>query len=292
MNNKKAIRKKSAFQQFGILILRQFYILKANIKKLLMIIGLPVATALIIFFVTGDKMYESYDDTKAILFAMVCVAIWIGLFNSIHEVCQERGILKREYMANLKLSAYIGSKIAVQAVICILQTAVFLIICAVTIGLPESGIIFENPFFEMYTTLFLVMLSSDAMGLLVSSLVKTADMANIISPVLLLLQLVMSGVLFKLEGATEWLSYLTMGKWGVEGLGSIANLNNLETNLILEADEGTRDALKDMVEREAEDIFNNTADHLLMTWLIIAALAAVFCIVSAIVLRKIAKDSR
>lgn len=292
MKNNSA-RKKSAFQQFGILIVRQLFILKANIKKLLMIIGLPVATAIIIYFVTGDRMYESYDDTKSILFSMVCVAIWIGLFNSIHEICQERGILKREYMANLKLSAYIGSKIAVQAVICMLQAAVFLFICAVLIGIPDSGIIFKNPIFEMYTTLFLVMLSADAMGLLVSSLVKSSDIANIISPVLLLLQLVMSGVLFKLEGTTEWISYITMGKWGVEALGSIANLNDCELNLILDAkDEATKQSLQQVVERETEDIFSNTTDHLLMTWLILASLALVFCIVAAIALRKIAKDSR
>ena len=56
--------------------------------------------------------------------------IWIGLFNTIQEVCKERAILKREYMGNLRLSGYVLSKYIVQGIICLIQatllTTIFL----------------------------------------------------------------------------------------------------------------------------------------------------------------------
>lgn len=289
----KKIKQKSALQQMWVLILRQLCILKSNFKKLLMIILLPVATAIIVTLVSSEKMFESYEDTKSTLFAMVCVAIWIGLFNSIQEICQERGILKREYMANLKLSAYIVSKFIVQAVLCLLQTAIFLGICCVGIEFPDDGLILGSTLSDTFITIFLIMLASDAMGLLVSSLVKSGDIANIIAPIILILQLVMSGVLFKLEGFTENISYLTVSKWGMEGLGSIADLNSLELNTILEADdEMTKQTLMDVLNREAEDIFNSTSEHLIQVWLILTVFAVTLTLISTLVLRKISKDSR
>ena len=101
----------SVFKQTLILIIRQLYILKSNIKKILMIILLPVATAVIVGIVSGDDVFVTLEDTKSTLFTIVCVSIWIGLFNSIQEICQERTILKREYMSDLKLISYIVSKL-------------------------------------------------------------------------------------------------------------------------------------------------------------------------------------
>lgn len=291
--NRKAIKKKSAAQQMGTLIMRQVFILRSNIKKLLMIILLPVVTAVIVCGVSSNRMFESYEDTKSTLFTMVCVAIWIGLFNSIQEICQERGILKREYMANLKLFSYISSKFIVQAVLCLLQALVFLSICGIFIEFPEEGIITGNATLDIFVTMFLIMLASDAMGLLISSLVKSGDLANIIAPVILILQLVMSGVLFTLEGATKYISYVTVSKWGMEGLGSIAKLNDLEMNVILEAkDDATRQTLESVMEREVEDIFSATTSHIIETWLILIGFSVLFLILASLALRRISKDTR
>lgn len=287
------VKEKSALQQTGILIARQTDILRNNLKKIGMIVLLPVATAIIVSMVASDKVFESYEDTKSIMFAIVCVSIWIGIFNSIQEICQEREILKREYMANLKLSAYILSKFIVQAILCLGQTIIFLSICCAIVEFPEDGIIFKWALADIFVTVFLIMLASDSIGLLVSSIVKSGDIANIIAPIILILQLVMSGVLFELDDFTEKLSYITISKWGMDALGSIANLNDLEMNLFLEAtDEQTKQTLKQVIERESEDIFSATSEHILMTWGIIAIFTIVMIMVSALFLRRVTKDSR
>ena len=225
----------SGIQQFGILFIRQLYMLKSNIRKLLMILMLPVATAVIVGVVSGDEVFVTYEDTKSTLFAYVCVAIWIGLFNSIQEICRERSILKREYMSNLSLMAYISSKFTVQAFICLFQSLILMLVSSFFVEFPKEGIITYSFEAETFITIFLIMIASDALGLFISSIVRSGDIANIIAPIVLIIQLVMSGVLFELNGAAEALSNITFSKWGMEGLGAIAGMNDLEYYQIVHA---------------------------------------------------------
>lgn len=283
----------SVFKQTLILIIRQLYILKSNIKKILMIILLPVATAVIVGIVSGDDVFVTLEATKSTLFTIVCVSIWIGLFNSIQEICQERTILKREYMSDLKLISYITSKFTVQALLCLLQTTVFIIVCSFFINFPEKGLVTSGFLGDTYISVFLIMLASDCLGLLISSLVKSGDIANIIAPVVLILQLVMSGVLFDLSGFAEKISYLTFSKWGMESLGSLADMNNLELYMIHYAkDDLTRQTLESVVEHEVNEGFTASTEHILNVWLILLGFSVILVLFSALILRNVAKDSR
>ncbi len=279
--------------QFFILFVRQLYILKSNIKKLLMIILLPVITAVIVGAVSGEDVFVTYEDTKSTLFAIVCVSIWIGLFNSIQEICQERSILKREYMANLRLISYISSKFVVQAILCLIQSAILLWVCGLFIEFPGEGLVTGSFVLDSFISVFLIMLASDALGLFISSLVKSGDIANIIAPVVLILQLVMSGVLFELEGFADTLSNVTFSKWGMECLGSIADMNNLELYMLHYAkDEPTRQTLESVIERKVYDGFTATSEHLIKTWLILLGFCVILILISSVMLRHVAKDSR
>lgn len=51
------------------------------------------------------------------------------------------------------------------------------------------------------------------------------------APFILIIQLLFSGILFKLEGFGEWISYVTVSRWTVEALGSTVNLNDLPLKL-------------------------------------------------------------
>lgn len=283
----------SGLRQFSILLVRQLYILKANIKKLLMIIFLPVVTAAIVGAVSGKDVFITYEDTKSTLFAIICVAIWIGLFNSIQEICQERKILKREYMANLKLISYISSKFVVQAILCLFQSAILLLVCSFFVKFPENGLATDSFMLDSFISVYLIMLASDALGLFISSIVKSGDIANIIAPVVLILQLVMSGALFELEGFAKSISNITFSKWGMECLGSIADMNHLELYMIYYAkDDVTRQTLESVMERKIEDGFIATSDHLIKTWLILIGFCLGLILISSIILRLVSKDSR
>lgn len=109
----------------------------------------------------------------------------------------------------------------------------------------------------MLLTVWLTVLASIALGFVISAVVKTGDKAMAIAPFVLIIQLLFSGILFTLEGAGEVISYVTVSRWSVEGLGSIAKLNRLD--LKLQAD-------YPMLEHEAESFFKATGAHVTQCW--------------------------
>ena len=125
-----------------------------------------------------------------------------------------------------------------------------------------------------------------ALGFVVSALVKSGDRAMTFAPFILIIQLLFSGILFKLEGASEKIAYATVSKWSVEALGSISNLNNLKTKMEVEMPDVPG------VEHKFEEIFEATRGHLAQNWLILIGMMLLCAIVTTVLLRSVARDSR
>ena len=86
---------------------------------------------------------------------------------------------------------------------------------------------------------FLMLLSSGSIlfGLFLSSLLKTTDEVMSVLPVALMPQIILSGVLSKLENPlTELLSYFTFGRWGTEGIARIQDAAMDEPVYLIESD--------------------------------------------------------
>ncbi len=81
----------------------------------------------------------------------------------------------------------------------------------------------------MFGTLWLAIVSGMALGLLVSAASTSADRAMSLVPYLLITQLVLCGVLFRL-GAITFVSWLMPARWAVSGLGGIAGLSAARLN--------------------------------------------------------------
>ena len=267
------------FKQFGILTARYITLIKNDTQRLLMIFAQPIIIAILIALVAAGDVFDIYNSTKSILFALSCAGIWVGLFNSIQEICKERSILKREYMANLNLGAYVLSKFAVQLLMSIIQAFVMMILFALFVGSPSDGVIGSSAFAEMFITLLLTIFSSSAIGLVVSSVSKNSDKAMTTAPFLLIIQLLFSGILFELEDMTEKISYITISRWSVSSFGTIANLNALEMSVAA-------------IPHEAEDIYEYTVSNICQSWIILGGFIAICIVLCAILLRSVAKDSR
>lgn len=151
---------------------------------------------------------------------------------------------------------------------------------SIMVGLPEEGII-ASPFIEILINTFLTALASTAMGLFVSSLFSNADRAMTVAPILLMPQILFSGLIFKLSGATETISWLAVCRWSMEGYGTTANLNELPLKL---QQEGI------LIPHEAESFFEATTSHLLSSWLILLVYVVAFLVLARIVLAKIGKE--
>ena len=285
MENRKNV---SASKQCKILTERYFKMLIRNPKKLIGMFGFPVIAVIIVVFVAGEDMFANYEGTNSALFLITSAAIWGGMFNSIQEICKERGRLKREYMLGQHLSSYMLSKVMVQVCFCLIQSAVLCFAFFFTHlkydhALPDKGVIIPNIYVEYYITIFLLMCASDAMGLCISAMLKNADIANAVAPYVLIGQLVFSGMLFKLKGAANVISYAMVSRWSMEALGSSSRLNDLPLRI---------QATIPSVPHEFDKIYESTAGHIWKVWVILLVFAIGFEVVGTVFLQRVKHDGR
>lgn len=271
------------FSQTYTLLLRDFELFLNNFKKLLSTFVFPILIGLLITLVSKETIFENYDNTKSALFTIVCAGIYVGMFNSLTIIVKERKIVKREYMTNMKITSYISALVIFQAIICLIQSFLFMTVFWYTMDFPTDGIVFSSAYYEYLITLFLIMFSSDLLGMVISSAVKSSEIANLIAPIIIIIQLVLCGVLFTLEDNVEYISYITISKWGMEAIGSISNLNDLPLKLQEEFP---------MIPHEVEDIYEASQSHLFMNWGILLLFCVVLVLVSIILLRRVEKDAR
>ena len=281
----------SPLRQLAVLTARYCSLIAHDVQRLCLLFLQPVLIALLLLVVANEKIFITYEDTQSMMFALACSGIWIGMFNTIQEVCKERAILKREYMGNLNLVSYILSKFAVQAVICLVQTGILVFTFLSLVenetgdGLFGSGAYAD---WEIGLSVYLTIFASAAMGLIISSLVRNADRAMAVSPFVLIVQLLFSGAIFTLpEGAGEWFSRLTVSRWAMECLGDITDLNGLPRRMAYEDE-----ALAALIPPHYDDLYARGAAHLWHIWVVLGAVAVVCGVISVVVLRSLKKDQR
>ena len=191
---------------------------------------LPMAAiiAALVSMVVRKDYFLTMEGTLKGSFAMTCVAIWNGCFNSIQVICRERAILKREHRSGLHISAYVFSVMLYQALLCAGQTAVMLWVCQLMgVNFPAEGCITGVLMLDLAITLFLVTYASDMVSLLVSSIAHSTTAAMTVMPFILIFQLVFSGGIFNLPGWANKISNYTISNYGFKCLQAQAGYNDL-----------------------------------------------------------------
>jgi ABC-type multidrug transport system ATPase subunit/pSer/pThr/pTyr-binding forkhead associated (FHA) protein len=191
----------------------------------------PIGIALIPLAIGGKNplvLSSESDPALAplalrVLFVFTCAAIWVGLSSSLQEIVKESAIYLRERLVNLGLIPYLASKILVLSGLALLQTLLISVVIIIGFKSPQPELI-PWPLGFAITT-FLTLVTSMSLGLLVSSLVKNSSQANSALPLLLLPQIIFSGVLFKMEGIASKISWLMLSRWSIGGYGSLVNVN-------------------------------------------------------------------
>ena len=279
----------SPIRELWLLISEGWWVLLGETRNIIISLLFPLIAAGVTIWIAGEDMFVNCESTKSACFIIVCAAIWGGLFNSIQVVVKERGIVKREYVSGaLRIECYVTSRALLQLVLCAFQSAV---LCLSFLGvqlvygnkLPADGLIFPFPMLEYYITVFLVMFAADTMGLMISCFVKSEQLASQLSPYILIVQLLFSGVLFPMEGAASSVSALMLSRWGMEALGSISNLNKLPLRLQAEFP---------MIPHTAEKAFKATSGHLGTVWLILLIFVILPLVIGDAALYGVKKDSR
>ena len=160
-------------------------------------------------------------------FALVCVCIWNGAFNSIQVICRERDVVKREHRSGLHVSSYVVSHMLYQAFLCLLQTGITLYVTLlIGVKYPSEGLIIDSALLEMGVSMFLISYSSDMLSLWISSLSRTTTTAMTVMPFVLIFQLVFSGGMMQLPEWTNTLTYFTVSNPGLKVIAAQADTNN------------------------------------------------------------------
>lgn len=253
-----------------------------NYKKIISTFVFTVLIALLIVVVCKETAFVNYEGTKSTLFTIVCAAIYVGMFNSLTTVVKERKIIKREFMTNTKILAYVLGLIIFQIIICAIQSLIFLTVYFYALDFPEDGLVFSS-FIDYYITLFLIMLVSDLLGIVISVSVRNSELANLIAPIIIIIQLVLCGVLFTLEDNVEFISYFTVSKWGMDTMGSLSRLNSQPLKIQEDIPQ---------IAHEVEKIYGSFQSRVVTNWSILLAFIVVLTVASVIILKRVEKDSR
>jgi hypothetical protein len=159
---------------------------------------------------------QTTPDHSAALFFLVVAAVWFGTSNAAREIVSERAIYKRERMVNLRLFNYVFSKFLLLSVFCIIQCTVLMAIVFFSLGLPGG----PEAFGIELAVLVVTALNSVAIGLLLSSLVDSSEAAMALTPIALIPQVVLGGLMVPMttNPLLEWPMLVIPARWGFQGV--------------------------------------------------------------------------
>ncbi|MFI1177468.1 ABC transporter ATP-binding protein/permease [Streptomyces melanogenes] len=175
---------------------------------------------------TGASKFNS--DAGTIMLILAVGMCFSGAANSVRELIKERVIYERERATGLSRSAYLMSKVIVLGVITAIQGVIICGIGFSTRELPKEGLIMP-PAVEICLVVIALGFTSMMFGLVISSLVKTAEKTMPLLVMFAIVQVVFTGILFKVFGSIglEQFAWLMPSRWAIAGAGTTLDLAHL-----------------------------------------------------------------
>jgi ABC transport system ATP-binding/permease protein len=221
----------NALKQWFILTHRQLDITCRDRSNLILaLVTAPIGIGLLKAALPDTQPFKGGSIDGAglaiqVLLIFSCAALWVGLFSSAQEIVKESAIYMRERLVNLQISAYFGSKFIILTGLAIAQSLVVTQVIMLVFKSPITTLISWQ--LGVSVVVFLTITASFSLGLLVSTVARNSSQVNSALPLILLPQIIFSGVLFKLKGIGALFSYLTITRWSLGAFGTIANVNGL-----------------------------------------------------------------
>ncbi len=216
-------------KQFCVFITRDLLSKLTNRQYILInLLEAPVLAMILAFFMrffvpssanTGYVFREN-ENIPVYIFISVIVAIFIGLTVSSEEIIRDKKIRKRESFLNLSRSSYLFSKISIMLGISALQMLLFVLIGNTILEIKG-----------MTTSYWLILFSAcsfaNLLGLNISSSFNSAKVIYILIPIIIIPQLLFSGIivkfdrlnpLFASQDGVPWIGNIMASRWAYEAL--------------------------------------------------------------------------
>lgn len=176
-----------------------------------------------------EYLFRFNDNFPAFMLMSIIVALFMGLTVSAEEIIRDRKILKRESFLNLSWNSYLLSKVSILFVLSAIQTFTFVLVGHLILEIEWSMLL---PFwFVLFTTSCL----ANVLGLNISSAFNSAVTVYVMIPLLLIPQMILSGLLFTFDklndsistkGKVPIIADLMASRWAYEAMAVYQFKNN------------------------------------------------------------------
>ena len=219
----------SRISQFFTYLKRDSLSKWANTQYMLInILVAPLLALILSFFIkyfswnNGIEQYTYFgnENIPQYIFIAVIVSIFLGLTVAAEEINKDKKILARERFINLSRSSYLLAKMSILFLISAIQSLLFVLIGNWILGI-------QGMWLEYWLIMFSTASLSNLAGLNISSAFNSAKVIYIIIPLMIIPQLLFSGVIVKfdklhpsLSNATKvpWVGNMMASRWAYEGL--------------------------------------------------------------------------
>jgi ABC-type multidrug transport system ATPase subunit len=151
-----------------------------------------------------EYLFRFNENFPAFLLMSIIVALFMGLTVSAEEIIRDRKILRRESFLNLSWNSYLMSKVIILFVLSAIQTLSFVVISMLILEMEWPMLL---PF---WFVLFTTSCFASVLGLNISSAFNSAVTVYVMIPLLLIPQMILSGLLFSFDKLNSMIS--TKGK--------------------------------------------------------------------------------
>jgi energy-coupling factor transporter ATP-binding protein EcfA2 len=183
--DKPAREKGFSLHQFKVLVRRNWELKFGDrAQTLLLFLQAPLVALLVALMASEPNQIQT-------IFMAMFAALWFGCSNAVREIVDEQTIYRRERQTGLKIPSYVFSKLFVLAFIALVQcvsvVAILLFVRgALDLSAPEI--------LGAVGIMFLVAVNGTLIGLVISSLVTTPEKALALFPLVLIPELLLSGL--------------------------------------------------------------------------------------------------
>jgi len=224
----KSLNRPSIFKQVKIFTTRDFLSKIADKQYLLInLLEAPLLAAILALVIRyrnspdgSEYLFRFNDNIPAFLMMSIVVALFLGLSVSAEEIIGDRKILKREQFLNLSWAGYLYSKLIILFSLSAIQSLTFVLVGNTILEIKGMTLMF-------WLVLFSSSCTANLIGMNISSAFKSAITVYILIPIILIPQMIFSGLLFSFdklndsissEGKVPIIADFITSRWAFEAL--------------------------------------------------------------------------
>lgn len=240
------------------------------------IISAAVVTFVIIY-ATRDGAYETYEQTRSVLFSVMIGSLMLGFFNSITLFHSKKHFIMDDLKKDLPVGTYVLDTMLNEAFLCIAQAVAVTVVFFAFLEYPSKGIVF-NANLDYLVTFFLTAYSADCLGMFLGLNNSSIGSCMVIVPVTVIIQMLLSGCLFDLNAdILEKVSRFTTAFYSFSCLGSIADLNSEKLPYALQL-------AYTEIQKTPNNLFDPSATYVTWCWFRLGILSVVLILMTYLLL--------